>query len=93
MPSGGILPFLNGFICEIDNACNKYPKEVSNSIELRNFTQSSIEYLNENNLIVSASVLVDYGIPFLKQRQKAQEITSKATLIIVVCIENKKWLK
>nr|QUF59424.1 ATP-binding cassette transporter Abca1-like2 [Brachionus angularis] len=78
LPSGGLFPFLNSFICELDDHCYNSPRTSNKS--LKTFAQSSVEYLNKRNLIETTSSLLEYGVPFMEQRKKSLDITNNFKL-------------
>ena len=49
MPSAGVLPWLQGIICNLDNPCLEYPTPGEAPGQVNNFNNSV--YVNNNNIV------------------------------------------
>lgn len=78
LPSGGILPFVRGYICELNYSCSRTPRESFNNqnlFELTQLTSDSLQVLNQQETISSVTTLISFLNVALKQRDLSAKIT------------------
>jgi hypothetical protein len=85
MPSNGLLPFLRGYICEINDTCYDYP--VNNNYDEKFFTNISelafkvsdslSSIVNNAETVADLSSLFQVGSLIMNQRLEASNYTRK----------------
>lgn len=83
LPSSGILPFLRGYVCELNNSCSQVPRETYTSdsfIRLSNLGSDTINTLSDPQVITAATTLYKFARFVLAKRQEATVITSNTLL-------------
>ena len=78
LPSSGLLPFLRSYICELNNSCSNIPRESYYNDDLYQLTQLStdtLEFLNQQEVIDSATTIAQFSNNLLQKREEAAGVT------------------
>jgi hypothetical protein len=78
LPSSGILPFLRSYVCELNNSCSKIPRETYYNDDLYQLTQlatDTLQFLNEQDVINSATTIAQFSNSLIQKRGEAAAIT------------------
>lgn len=83
LPSSGILPFLRGYVCELNNSCSQTPRDTYTSdsfVRLTNLGSDTINALSDPEVIAAATTLFNVAQFALAKRQEANVITGNILL-------------
>lgn len=80
LPSSGILPFIRGYVCELNFSCSSTPRESFYNQDLYQLTQltsETLQTLNQKKTIESISTILKFLNSATQQREMAAKITGK----------------
>nr|QNH67855.1 ATP-binding cassette transporter subfamily A member 1-like protein X1 [Brachionus rotundiformis] len=83
LPSAGLLPFIQGLICNLNHSCYLTPQSSNQSIELTqliNLTSGTLEFLNRPQVVQNALILANLVNSSLAIRSQSAQITSQLNL-------------
>nr|UOU03308.1 ATP-binding cassette subfamily A1-like 1 [Brachionus rubens] len=94
LPSAGILPFVRGYICNLNFSCSQSPQDMYSTVEFTRFTQlttDTLTFLNQPTVIESSKKLAKLAQRLIQIRSQSAQVTKTLTLSQSLKITNQQF--
>ena len=83
MPSSGVVPFIRGWMCELNNSCSAVPRETYHSDELfqlTNLGSGVFDFTNRADISNALNSIVDFSKLIVAKRAEATALSNSIKL-------------
>ncbi|CAF0791152.1 unnamed protein product [Brachionus calyciflorus] len=83
LPSAGVIPFIRGYICNLNFSCSQTPHDLYSNGELyslTSLTSDTLNFLNQPNVVSSTRTLAKVANRLIAIRSQSAQVTKNLTL-------------